>query len=181
MPYPNQKEEMEPIAQIGQNVAIYYDHWMYYKVNFIDPVPWFQAINLGALAALASTPAPVIAPNLDLNDDEFGQWRWYPLDDAQYRLYVPGATGRYVLKSLTVPVEKSVVNRNPSLSMTEFYTWEDHRPAWTANNGTIALAQTRIIVGGFRFHGQKIEDADIIAGIQAGTIPAAKISAQGLA
>jgi hypothetical protein len=171
---------MNPIARIGDNVAILYEKWRYYKVTYQEGVPPFQVLDLGALAAGASTPAPVIAPNLELNPDEFGQFRWYPIDHAEMRLYSPQASGRYYLKNLLVPVDKNIVHRDPDLHFTEFFTWQDKRPAFAATAGSIALTQCRVMAMGFRFHGEVITDTELIVAIQRNMVPCVKIVAQGL-
>lgn len=180
MAYPNESGlgYMNPIAQIGHNVRVLYGTQKYYKVTLFEPIPPFQALDIGAMAANA-TSAVTPAPTLDLDPDEFAQFRWYPLDNAQVYLFVPSSNGRYNMKNQRVPVDKNIVNRDPDLHFTEFFQWQDKRANFQAINGAVALTQCRIIVMGFRFHGLVITDQATIDGIEAGTIPCVKIVAQG--
>jgi hypothetical protein len=180
MAYPNESGLglMNPIAQIGHNVRVLYDTFKYYKVTFFEPIPPFQALDLGAIAANANTQV-VPAGMLDLDPDEFAQYRWWPLDNAQIYLYVPSSNGRFNLKNQRVPVDMNIIRRDPDLHFTEFFQWQDKRANFQAFNGAVALAQCRIIVMGFRFHGSTITDQSTIDGIEAGTIPCVKIVAQG--
>lgn len=183
MPYPYESGlgYISPIALVGHNVAILYERWRYYKVSFFEAIPPFQALDFGALAAGATTPSPVNATNLQLDPDEFAQFRWYPIDDAQIILFAPSSSGRAHLRNLLVPFDMNIVKRDPCLHLTEFYVWQDKNPAFSATAGSMALTQCRIIAFGFRFHGEVITDVEMIDGIQRGTIPAVKVIAQGLA
>src|SRR3990172_1808405 len=103
---------VEPIAMIDDNVAIYKGNaWSYFRVTLYEPIPWFQFINLGAIAA-NTLAAPVAAPNLDLFDNEFGQFRWFPIDNAQVLQRHPNIT-RNTLRALQVPVDMNIVQRDP--------------------------------------------------------------------
>lgn len=143
---------MEPVALIGHNVCVIYGsvrNWR--RVIYLEPIPPFQCIDLGAIAAQITT-ARIQCPNLDLFDNEFGQYRWYPLDNAQIRLWLPQADGRFTLRNIQVPVDRNIVTRDPCLHLTEFYVWEDHSVWFEAMNiMDYALPQCRIIAQGYRF------------------------------
>ena len=143
----------DPIALQGQNVLIHYVQSKYYrKVDFVEAIPPFQCIDLGALAAL--TPSGRIAvPNLEMPDEEFGLFRWYPIDDAQIRLYHPAGIAKWQLRNLQVPVDINILFRDPNLVSTEIAVWEDNRPAMEAVNGhAFGLGGVRIVAMGYRFH-----------------------------
>ncbi len=158
---------VEPIAMIGDNVALYKGNsWFYFKVTMYEPIPWFQFLNLGAVAA-NTTNAPVNATNLDMFDNEFGQFRWFPIDNAQILRRHPNITIS-ALKTLQVPVDMNIVDRDPCLHLTEFCTYQDQRPQFQAINGAnIALTQCRLIGGGWRFSIDSIEDKKYPGLIQA--------------
>jgi len=160
---------MEPIALINHNVCVIYGNTKHYgKVTYLEPLPPFQALNIGAIAA-QTVSARTAAPNLDLYDNEFGQFRWYPLDNAQIKLFLPNVDGRYTLRRIQVPVEPNIVDRDPDLHMTEFFEWEDNHPSFEAINfSDYALNACRIVCLGYRFVIAPASKAEITA-IESGT------------
>jgi len=161
---------MEPIALRDYYVKIItYQQEIWRKVSFYEVIPPFQAIDLGAISAGQQSSKTAIT-NLDLWDNEFGQWRWFPLDNAQIRLYLPSGVGKWQLKNLQVALDKSIINRDPSLVSTEICSWEDDRPAMEAVNFTdYNLSACRIVAMGYRFHTVTIDDATILSKLNAGT------------
>lgn len=143
---------MEPVALINQNVCILYGgvkSWR--KVNYLEPIPPFQFLDIGAIAAQTTTPRTA-GTNLALLDNEFGQFRWYPLDNAQIRLWLPQADGRSVLRNIQGVVDKNIIERDPCLHLTEFFVWEDYNPFFEAINFMdYALTQCRLVAQGYRY------------------------------
>ena len=170
---------MEPVALKDHNVAILWsDQWTYKKVRRWDAVPPFQFLNLGAIAA-NTTGAAVNAVNLELLDDEFGQYRWWVIDNAQVRLWLPAASGVPRLRNLQPVFDSNVIVRDPCLHLTEFFVWEDNRPQFQGINGSnYALAQARLVCQGFRYRVEDLPAADIKE-IQAGRKPCVYVQAQG--
>ena len=148
----------EPTAMQNQNVAIHYvQNTHYRRVDYLEALPPFQCLNLGALAALTPSGRTNV-PNLEMADNEFGLFRWYPIDDAQVRLYHPAGIAKAQLKWLQVPYDMNILVRDPNLVSTEIAVWEDNRPAMEAVNGhAFALGAVRIIAMGYRFHTIEIE------------------------
>ena len=149
----------DPVALQNQNVAIHYVQNTYYrKVDFLEGIPPFQCVNLGAIAAVTAG-ARVNIVNLEMADEEFGLWRWYPIDDAQIRLYHPAGMAKFQLRNLQIPVDMNILFRDPNLVSTEFAVWENNRPAAEAINGhTFALGAARLIAMGYRFHTVEITE-----------------------
>ena len=143
---------MEPVALINHNVCVLYGSVKNYrKVVYMEPIPPFQCLDIGAIA-LQTTSARTPAPLLDQFDDEFGQYRWFPFDNAQVRVFLPQADGRYSIRNIQVPVGIEILDRDPDLHFTEFFVWEDYHPFFEAMNiMDYNLAQCRIIAEGFRF------------------------------
>ena len=143
---------MEPVALINHNVCILYGsvkNWR--RVIYFEPIPPFQCLDIGAIAAQTTT-VRTSAVNLQLLDNEFGQFRWYPLDNAQIRLWLPQADGRYLLRNMQDVVDKQITSRDPCLHLTEFFVWEDYNPWFEAINlMDYALTQCRIIALGYRY------------------------------
>jgi hypothetical protein len=178
----------DPLALQNQNVCIHYVQKKYYrKVDFLEAIPAFQCINLGAVAA-GAVSARTIVPNLEMADGELGLFRWYPIDDAQIRLFHPFGLAKWQLRNLQVPVDMNIVNRDPNLVSTEIAVWENNRPAMEAINGhAFALPAVRIIAIGFRFHTINLEgtgkgaEPNLVKALEDGTQPCTHVWASGRA
>lgn len=173
---------VEPIALIGDNVALYKSNaWSYFRVALYEPIPWFQFLNIGAIAA-NTISALFNAGNLDMYDEEFGQFRWFPIDNVQVLRRHPNATTN-TLRTLQVPIDMNIVHRDPCLHLTEFFTYEDERPQFQAINITNqALAQCRLIGGGWRFAIDEIREEKypgLKKAILEGREPVVRIVCQG--
>ena len=172
---------MEPVALINQNVCVIYGsvrNWR--RVIYLEPLPPHQCLDIGAIAAQTTTPRTQ-TPNLALLDNEFGQYRWFPIDNAQIRLWLPQADGRYVLRNAQIPVDITITDRDPDLHLTEFYVWEDHVPFFEAMNFMdYPLDQCRIIAEGYRYVTTELTK-ETIAKISAGQEPCTYVVASGSA
>ncbi len=164
---------MEPIARVDWFVKVEtYRDIHYRQVTYRESIPPFQVLDIGAIAAQIVS-AVTNAGNLDLQDDEFGQWRWFPLDNVMARIYNPAGVSKFQLKNLQVGVEKSIIYRDPTLLSTEFYTWEDERPAFDGMNfSDYALNACRFVVFGYRYKTVEIDEKAyiIIEGPQRGQV-----------
>jgi hypothetical protein len=170
---------VEPVALIGQNVCVLYASDKHYrKVIWFEPIPPFECVNIGAVAANTTSARTQVA-NLQFWRNEFGQIRWYPIDTAQIRLFLPNADGRMNLRNVQVPVDPTIVTRDPCGHLTEMFVWEDRNPAFEAINYTgVALAACRIIAYGFRFVTESLPGATIDR-IKAGQEACAYVVASG--
>ncbi len=158
---------IEPVALIGHNVCVKYANDNHYRrVIWFEGVTPFQFLDIGAIAA-GTVSARTAALNLQAWRNEFLQIRWYPIDTVQVRLFLPNADGRMNLRNLQVPVDPTIVTRDPCGHLTEFFVWEDRNPAFEAINYTaLAIAQSRLIGQGYRFITEEL-DAKTIAAIRA--------------
>jgi hypothetical protein len=170
---------MEPVAVVGQNVAINYLGKIHYKrVQYVEAIPPFQFLDIGAIAA-ATVSLRTSGANLQLADDEWGQFRWYPLDNAQVRLWLPQAQGKYTLLNIQSVVDNQIVQRDPCLHLTEFYVWQDNNPWFEAINfADYALTACRLIAQGYRFFGEDLEKSQVEA-IKSGREGCTPIMASG--
>jgi hypothetical protein len=182
----------DPLALQDQNVCIHYVGNIYYrKVDFLEAIPPFQCVNVCAvtgipLAAGTVSPRTNIA-NLEMPDNEFGLYRWYPIDDVQIRLFHPVGIAKWQLRNLQVPVDMNIVNRDPNLVSTEIAVWQNNRPAVEAINGhAFAIAAVRIIAMGYRFHTLDLEgpksiyyDADLVKALKSGAKACTHVWASG--
>jgi hypothetical protein len=177
------KDGMEPIVLLNYYVQIktYNSTVVFGQVDFLERIPWFQAIDMGAIPVQAFAAKQNVI-NLDLWDGEFGQWRWYPLDDAQVSVFVPAGVSKWQLKNLTVGIDRSIILRDPSLESTEIFTWQDQRPAMQALNfSNVALTACRIMATGYRFHYNNVTDPAIIKQLNSGALRYTTIQCAGQA
>lgn len=191
-------EGMEQVALLDDYVKIVtYKQVIFRKVDFYESLPPHQCIDFqavppaGPLAvaaplAAATTGAQSQLTNLDLQDDEFGQWRWFPLDNAQIQLFLPNGVAKWQLKNLQLGLDRAIIYRDPLLISTEFNTWQDERPSMRPINFSgYALTAIRIIALGFRYHttdqfgATKEESDNILKGLQEGRIPCTPIQCAG--
>ena len=175
----------DPIALQDQNVCIHYVQNRYYrKVDFLEGIPPFQCIDLGALPAISAS-ARVNVVNLEMADNEFGLWRWYPIDDAQIRLYHPAGMAKFQLRWLQVPIDENILFRDPNLVSTEIAVWENNRPAVEAINGhAFGLGGVRLIALGYRFHTINLESGNnanptLVKAIKEGKEPCTNVWCSG--
>jgi len=172
----------DPLALQNQNVCIHYVQNTYYrKVDFLEALPPFQCLNIGALGA-AGISARTNVVNLEMPDNEFGLFRWYPIDDAQIRLFHPAGMAKWQLRNLQVTIDMQVLVRDPNLVSTEIAVWQNNRPAMEAINGNaFALGAVRIIAIGYRFHTIDLEstDKELVKALKAGTQPCTHVWCSG--
>lgn len=163
---------MEPIALYNYYVQIVANTGTYYrKVSFYEAIPPFQVIDLCQSAPRGplqtATPlaanaqgSKLTATNYGLWMGEFGQWRWFPLDDAQIQLFVPAGNAKWSLKNLQVGIDRAIIYRDPLLNSTEFFSWQEEWPAFQALNfSAYSLTACRIVTFGYRFHTDAIIEA----------------------
>ncbi len=143
----------DPVALHNQNVAIHYVQNVYYRrVDFLEGIPEFQCVNMGAVLATNQSGRTNVV-NLEMADNEFGIFRFYPIDDFQMLLFHPAGIAKSQLRNLTVPLDLQVLLNDPNLVSTEIGVWEDNRPAMIAvNANAVALAASRVRALGYRFH-----------------------------
>ena len=175
----------DPLALQNQNVCIHYVQNEYYrKVDFLESLPPLQCLNIGALLPVSVSPRTNVV-NLEMPDNEFGLFRWYPIDDAQIRLFHPVGMAKWQLRNIQDTVDMQIVVRDPNLVSTEIAVWQNNRPAMEAINGhAFALAAVRIIAIGYRFHTIDLEkgknaDPNLVNALKAGTQPCTHVWCSG--
>ena len=183
-PFKSSLGGMEPVALPYHNVRIIYGSEVYYRqVRRMESIPPFQCVDAGAILAGVTNANPTEIINMRLFNNEFGQFRWYPIDHMQVTMFLPQADGKFRLKSLVVPVDEMVKERDPDLHFTEIFVWQDATPWVTCLNHTdYNLARSRIVAQGYRF---RVTDEDlppdVIQGILDWQIPCVTIQCTGFA
>ncbi len=170
---------MEPVALVNQNVCVMYGSEEYYrKVSWFESLPPFQFLNIGAIPA-QNQSGLTQALNLAWADEEFAQIRWFVIDNAQVRLWLPDADGKYRTQTMMAYVDMNTIYRDPCLHLTEFCVWENHTPWFLAINPMdYPLTQCRLIGVGYRYKVRALTAA-VVNGIKAGTIPCTYVGATG--
>lgn len=170
---------VEPVALTNENVCIIYGTDQYYrKISWLESLPPFQFLDIGAIAAQANS-TKIAANNLQWATNEFAQIRWFPLDNVQVRLWLPESDGKFRTRNMMAYVDLNTVVRDPCLHLTEFFVWEDNNPWFEALNGMdYALTQCRLIGMGFRYKVAKLDSATIES-IRKGTTPCTYCFASG--
>lgn len=161
-PYKSSAGQMEPVALIGHNVCIHYvSDLKYRRVTWLEAIPPFQFLDIGALAAQA-TSARTQARNLENFAGEFSQFRWWPEDDVQIRFFLPQTNGKQSLRNIQTPVDRLILTQDPDLHMTEIFIWEDRVPWFEAVNATdYALAAVRLRGMGFRYVSRELTASEV--------------------
>lgn len=166
--------QMPQIALIDQYVQIRKAGTrLWRKILDLEMIPPHQIINLGAIAANTAL-AKQNAVNMALYDDEFAQWRWYPIDPFQVSVYNPAGIAKWQLRNRQVGITPDIITRDPLLVSTEIFTWEDEWPSFEAlNYSDYAIAASRIIAFGFRYITAEVDattTARLVDGLQPYTI-----------
>jgi hypothetical protein len=169
----------EPSVLQDQNVCIHYLQERHYRqVAFLESIPPFQCIDLGALAAGTRSPKTNIV-NLEMATNEFALFRWYCLDNVQIYLFLPSGVAKFELRNIQVPYDYKTLQRDPNLVSTELCVWENNRPAIEAVNGMdYALHAVRIIAMGYRFYTVALKK-EVIDAIQGGREPCTHVWCSG--
>jgi hypothetical protein len=159
------KRDLEPIAQIGDNVAVMRDpvdesRWVYGEVVFLEPLlP--KAIDLvnymsppGSIPAASTTMYPFVGPVLDISRelfagrDEMLQLRFALLDDFGVILYQPRGISRSNYLSGPTPLTRIV----PPMVFAEFFVFETEVIFVQPMNFLFTpLSTARIAIAGFRY------------------------------
>ncbi len=176
-PYKSTNGFMEPVALQNHLVAIHFvKDVIYRRVVFYEAITPTQVINLATPAvplAAGATSARTNVTNLDMYDNEFGQFRWYCLDNAQIRVFTPRGVAKGDLKTIQAVIPPNIGAINPDLSLTELFVWQDNRPSIEAiNGGGVALNAVRMVAMGFRYRTEELgnpvtyEEAKLVASMK---------------
>ncbi len=155
LPY---KLTFEPVVRINDNVKlILTDGTIFGKVTYleqIEPIIVDLAAS-SALPAVSSSTSPVAPGNqyelddIELGENEFGQWRLQLLDDFLLEIRLPPAVTKHVVKNGATYMS-IFASTLPSLG--DFFTYKDKVPTLIPYNvrfETVDMA--RVMVYGFRY------------------------------
>jgi hypothetical protein len=166
---------IQPVVKIKENISIYTRaKWQHYSVEYIEPMPRsspFTAdlVAAGTVLAAAGQINKQLLAILQLDDGEFLQVRWEPIDDVEAVLWETAPTGRFVTRGVHCRVDIGTRLRDPYLSTTQFFVIGRDRDAQIQIFNPLAVAQptARLKFWGFRYVIEPLSSAicaDIVAG-----------------
>ena len=145
------KEEFEPIVRVGENIAIPKSatEREYYQVTYVEPV---QPIIIGVSLTASEQKHEYELKEVELEDNEAGQWRMEVLDLVNVGMNYPAAAAKWTTKSsLTYASPLSGEN------FLEFYTHKDDVPTLYLTNPITEAQTVRIMVWGFKYALKKLD------------------------
>jgi len=183
---------IQPVVKIKENISIYTRaKWQHYSVEYIEPMPRSSPFTAD-LVALANPAGGVLAAAgqinkqllaiLQLDDGEFLQLRWEPIDDVEAVLWETAPTGRFVTRGAHCRVDIGTRLRDPWLSTSQFFVIGKDRDAQIQIFNPLAVAQptARLKFFGFRYVIEPLS-SQISADITAGRKPTTYLPAEGTA
>jgi len=140
------KKDFEPVVQPNENVEI---EGKYYVVERIDPVPAID-VDFGALSAGETAESEL--DEVKVEDDEFAQYRFIPIDDVEVtEFWQPTGVGRWTTKEGAVgrlpPITEYPEPHVEGLQLTEFYQHKNRSLRMTVR------ARTSVSTSRVRFYG----------------------------
>jgi len=157
---------LEPPVKIGENICVLTTEGkkIYYEVTYIEPLPPSPNLvkDFGALTA-GSSSGDTKLDILEVDDDEVGIYRFFPLDDVECTLKLPKALRRFLTKTKTAVVTPltrvyALNGHDPTLVMTEFAVFEDDVPYMDVKNPTNDnITMSRVQFYGWRLCGRRLD------------------------
>ena len=141
----------EPVARIGENLLVLpKEKYGYYKVTAIEPIPIIIK-DFGAINAESESKDTAIT-EVELNEDEIGQFRFIPLDDIEVEIKQPLANARGFTKTVVTRVSKLSAQLDPTLKHTEVFTIEDEKLYFKIKNPSKSnISRSRVAIFGWKF------------------------------
>lgn len=154
-------DPIQPVVHIEQNLRIYTrTDWAFFRVDYIEPMPRGSALIVDMVVVAGATTIAAygtitkrVVPILQLNDLEFLQVRWEPIDDVEGILWEQSANARYVSRGTQARVDLSTAGRDPYLATTTIFILGRDRDMnlQVANPNPVALPQARFRFWGYRY------------------------------
>jgi len=152
--YTPYKRDFEPLVRIGENVAIPKgkEEYEYFKVLFVEPVqPITVAVSLSALERNREHTLEEI----ELEDNEAGQWRLWIPDFVAVKMNYPRASGKWLTKTTTTSALPLSMAHENTL---EFFTWRDDVPILYLDNPVDEEQTARLLIWGFKYSLERVEE-----------------------
>jgi len=160
-------EELKPIALPEQRLILrtVEEEIGSYEVVYVEPLPYL-VLDFGTIAAKSFARSPrttnLIAVEedkidatkvLELPENGLAQWRMKILDDIEVKLFQPLATPRWVLKAVSLTIDKRLHQVNLPLNLTQFFQFENRSIGFKVRNPTEKeINLSRMVLYGWRFY-----------------------------
>jgi len=136
------KPDFEPIARVGEKVLLLPQKKLY-------EVLWVQSVqpilkNLGSLTAGASSTKVELKTELELEENELGQWRFEPVDDVQLAIFSLAANRMFSTRYTDTAIEL----QNPKHTVFIPGGSLANAVVWTVTPGRIAKITCITVAGG---------------------------------
>ena len=169
-----------PIAHIGQNILVYKTkHYELFRVLYREGIPPSTPLmrDFGAIAAGATLAGQSMQAELEMPDNQLGQFRIQCLDDLRVTIWQPRSLGRFQNKNIVAQVTAFTTIMDQCSHTTEFTVFEDTWPFFDVMNPRIvATIQARVIMWGFKYVLDRIEICDEISKV---SLPYAAVVSEG--
>lgn len=162
LPY---KESFEPVVRINDNVKlILTDGIIYGRVTYLEQIEpiIIDLAESSPLPAVSSSTTPIAPGNqyelsdIELGENEFGQWRMKLLDDFLLEMRLPPAVTKHVVRSGSTYLSMLISNIP---NMGDFFTYKDKVPTVIPYNIRFeTMDMARIMVYGFRYIIERIHE-----------------------
>jgi len=149
--------EFSPVARVGENLFLIPLN-RYVTIKYIEPIPG-KIIDFGSLDAGESTPTTELT-DMEMPEDEIGQYRIKVLDDITVTVYQKRGVGRFSTKNVLYPITPDSDTLSSHANSTEIFVYGDDAP-WVqvTNSGTVPILKSRIWIQGFRYVVETLEEA----------------------
>lgn len=120
---------VQPICKIKENLSLWtLGKWQHYVVDYIEPIPPGTASQVEMVGASGATTlaanatiAKQVVVILQINDNEFLQVRWEPLDYVEGVIWELGGQQKLAARSIHSRVGPNSKLRDPHLALTTFF------------------------------------------------------------
>ena len=145
------KKEFEPVVRVGENIAIpkTAEKMEYYQVTYVEAVqPMIIAVDLTA----SEQKHEYKLEDIELEDNEAGQWRLKVLDLVNVGMNFPTASAKWTTKN-----SRTYATPLSSENALEFFTIKDDVPTLYLTNPITEAQTVRIMVWGFKYSLKKLD------------------------
>lgn len=148
---------MEPIVDPGQQVLVVdREGYNLYRVAFIEPLPYSRALEIDLITGTVtagSAGAQVNMQNLlDMQDNQFGQYRTHVIDDVDVAVSQPQSVSRFSNRNVSATLNRFTMLKDRCCHTTEtFILGQDRTFLTPTNNGARSITLGRVAFEGFKY------------------------------
>lgn len=154
-------DRIQPVARMKDNVSILSSgKYQHYMVDYVEPLAPSPAFILEAVSASGATTLAALATIqkrvetvLQLNDNEFLQVRFQPLDNIEVIIWEQGGQQKFASRNVQTRINRNTVTYDAYMAMSQFFILGRDRDAQIEirNPMNYATPSGRIQFWGFRY------------------------------